>query len=186
MMKRIFWIFIALFLLCGCEKAGPEYLVSSIGFEGDGKEYNVYFETVIINSENTNQTLKVLNGSGETIEKAVSVIERQCTQPLLLSHCGVIVIGDGITQKQFSSIKDYCYDKEPITLSAYFIRSENAQKLLSAKPVSSICVGYDIMGLIKQNKPYKNRFFEVLSLENIGVLPKIELREEGLYFESNN
>lgn len=185
-MKRIFLLLLVLGLLCGCEKTGPEYLVSSIGFDSDGREYNVSFEAIIINSENTEQALKVLKGKGKTIDEAVKEIDRQCTQPLLLSHCGVIIIGDGITKKQFSDIKSYCYSSDPITLSAFFIKSKNAQQLLSAKPLSSACVGYDIMGLLKQNKQYKNRFFEVISNEYNAVLPRIELGKEGLYFESGN
>ncbi len=182
-MKKIFLVLCFLLLLCGCEKTGPEYLVSSIGFDGDGGKYSVSFETIIINSENTEQTLKVLKGEGETIQQAVKEIDRQCTQPLLLAHCGVIIIGDGISSEQFSNIKKYCYDRDPITLSAFFIKSKNAGKLLSAKPLSSACVGYDIMGLIKQNKHFKNRFFEVLSSDYNAVLPRIELGNGGLYFE---
>ena len=61
------------------------------------------------------------------------------------------------SQNMFKEICDYCYSEEQITLSAYFINTPNVEKLLSVKPISSACVGYDIMGLLEQNKTYKNQ-----------------------------
>ena len=69
-------------------------------------------------------------------------------------------------------------------LPTFFIKTKSAQKLLEVKPVSSACVGYDIMGLIKQNKPYKNRFFELINADFKATLPEIALKEGGLYFET--
>ncbi len=183
-MKKIWLGLILILFLCGCEKTAPEYLISSIGFDSKGETYKVCFEAVIINTENTEQSVKLLKGEGETIKEAVDKIERQCTQPLLLSHCGVLAVGEDITRQQFLEICDYCYEKNEITLSAFFIKTKNAQKLLSAKPISSACVGYDIMGLIKQNKHYKNRFFEVINSDYKASIPKISLKDGGLLFEN--
>lgn len=183
-MKKILLILIVVGFLCGCEKTKPEYLVSSIGFEYENHNYNVYFESVIINSENTEQTIKVLKGSGKSIEKAVAQIHRQCTQPLLLSHCGIIVVQNNTSQKVFEEICDYCYSEEQITLSAYFINTPNVEKLLSVKPISSACVGYDIMGLLEQNKNCKNRFYEILNNNYKVDLPIISLKDGGVYFGS--
>lgn len=185
-MKKVILAVLFLFLLCGCEKTGPEYLISSIGFDNENGKYNVYFEAVIINSENEEQTLKLLNGKGDSIDKAVKQIKNSCTQPLLLSHCGVIVIGENIDADQFKDIKNYCYDTDPITLSAYFVKAKNAKELLSAKPVSSACVGYDIMGLLKQNDATKNRFFEILNdVQNV-KLPTISVKDKGVYFDGKS
>lgn len=182
-MKKFFLVVVLLLLLCGCQKTKPEYLVSSIGFDKKQNNYTVFFETVIINTENTSQSLKVLKGEGESLEKAVAQIKRQCTQPLLLSHSGVIAVGEGLNRDDLKQICEYAL-KEEITLSAFFIKTKSAQKLLEVKPVSSACVGYDIMGLIKQNKPYKNRFFELINADFKATLPEIALKEGGLYFET--
>lgn len=181
-MKKCILAVILLLFLCGCQKYKPEYLVSSIGIDKKENNYKVLFETVIINTENTSQILRVLQGEGESIDKAVNQIKKQCTQPLLLSHCGVIMVGENVTDTDLFKICEYAL-KEEITLSAYFIRTKNTQKLLNQKPLSSVCVGYDIMGLIKQNKPYKNRFFELINSKFKAELPQISLKEGGLYFE---
>lgn len=181
-MKKAVLVIALMFLLCGCEKTGPEYLISSIGFDNINGKYNVLFEAVIINSENAQLTLKLLKGEGDTVDEAVSQIKKSITQPLLLSHCGVIIIGENINYAEFDNIKEYCYNSDPITLSAYFVKTKNAKKLLSSKPVSSVCVGYDIMGLIKQNKGIKSRFFEILSGGTSAKLPLISVKDGGLYY----
>ena len=182
-MKRLIFIVILLLLLCGCDNTQPEYLVSSMGFDYNGGKYTVCFESVVVNSENTNQTVKLLKGEGSSIEKAVSVIKKQCTQPLLMSHCGVIAVSENMPLKQFKNVCDFCYKRDEITLSAFFIKTDNPQELLSVKPLSSACVGYDIMGLLKQNSNFKNRFFEVVNSGYKARLPKITEKDGGLYFE---
>ncbi len=183
-MKKIVVVLILITFLCGCEKTKPEYLVSSIGFEYENKNYTVYFESIIINTENTEQTVKVLKGSGSNIKNAVEQIRRQSTQPLLLSHCGIIAVQNNVSKKVFKEICDYCYSQEQITLSAYFIKTQNIEKLLSVKPISSACVGYDIMGLLEQNSKHKNRFYEIINHNYTINLPIISLKDGGVYFES--
>ncbi len=183
-MKRILLSVVFLTFLCGCQKAEPEYLISAMGYDYTGGEYSVCFEAVIINSEDTEQTVKLLEGKGQNIENAVAEIKKKCTQPLLLSHCGVIAVGSDMTKQQLKQVVEYCYDREQITLSALFIETENPQKLLTVKPISSVCVGYEIMGLLKQNTHYNNRFFEVLASNYTAKLPIINHKNGGLYFGS--
>lgn len=188
-MKKLFIPILLVLMLCGCERTKPEYLISSMGFDSKNGNITVYLETVIINSENTEQTLKVLKGTGESVNEAVSNIYRQCTQPLLFSHCGLIIIGENISSTQFDDICDYCYSQDELTLSALFITTPNAEKLLSQKPVSSACVGYDIMGLIEQYSKakklsLKNRYYQIESGETEISLPKITVKKEGYYFEN--
>ncbi len=182
-MKKLGLIIVLLLFLCGCDRTQPEYLISSMGFDYNGGKYTACFEAVVINSENTKQTVKLLKGEGSSIKEAVKKIEKQCTQPLLMSHCGVIAVSENMPLKQFKNVCDFCYNKEEITLSAFFIKTANPQKLLSIKPLSSACVGYDIMGLIKQNPHFKNRFFEVINSDCKAKLPKITQKDGGLYFE---
>ncbi len=182
-MKKTLVLVLFMLLLCGCRKTGPEYLVSGIGFDLENDRYKICFEAIIINSEEPEQTIRLLKGEGETIEEAVAQIDRQCTQPLLLSHCGVLVIGEEVNRARLREIGDFCYSRDEITLSAFFVRTKNAQKLLSVKPVSSACASYDVMGILRENKPYKNRFFEVLSTGYDTNLPEISLKDGGLEFD---
>ncbi|MBR6533031.1 MAG: hypothetical protein IKT44_01205 [Clostridia bacterium] len=182
-MKKISIIIVLLLFLCGCDKTQPEYLISSMGFDYSGGKYIACFEAVVINSENTDQTVKLLKGEGSSIKEAVSVIKKKCTQPLLMSHCGVIAVSENMPPQYFKEVCDFCYNKEEITLSAFFIKTSNPQELLSIKPLSSVCVGYDIMGLIKQNPHFENRFFEVINSGYKARLPKITQKDGGLYFE---
>ncbi len=184
-MKKALWFFVLLLFLCGCEKQGPEYLVSSIGFDKVNDGYKVCFESVIINSEDTKQTVKLLKGEGQTLSMAINEIEKQCTQPLLLSHCGVLVIGDSITKNELNDIATYCVKGEQITLAAFLIRTESAQKLLSVKPLSSVAVGFDIMGLLEQSKHYKNRLFELVNSDYKIPLPSVSINDGGLIFSGS-
>lgn len=181
-MKKIILVLCFAFFLCGCEKTGPEYLVSGMGFDSFDGRYEICFETIVINTETTEQSVRLLKGNGSTVYEAVSQIDRQCTQPLLLSHCGILAIGDSITETELKQIGDYCYSQDELTLSVYLIRTPDAEKLFKAKPISSICAGYDIMGLLKENSGYKNRFFEVLNSGYKAALPKISLKDGGLIF----
>ncbi len=179
-MKRFFLSLLLVLFLCGCEKRGPEYLVSSIGFDKQNDNYKVCFESVIINSEDTKQTVKLLKGEGNTLKGAINQIKKQCTQPLLLSHCGVLVMGENISQNELSDIARFCVKNEEITLSSFLIKTENAEKLLSVKPVSSLTVGFDIMGLLEQNKNYKNRLFEFVNKGYNTTLPSLSINNGGL------
>lgn len=181
-MKKVFIFLAFCFLLCGCEKTGPEYLVSGIGVDVVNGRFGVCFETIIVNTENTQQTVRLIKGKGNTVKEAVKQITAQCTQPLLMAHCGVVVIGENLTCEQLKEVGNYCYEEDEITLSAYFVRADNAEKLFSLKPVSSASVGYDIMGLVKLNKHYNNRFFEVINSDYKAQLPKISIKNKGLKF----
>ncbi len=184
-MKKVFLSLLLVVFLCGCEKRGPEYLVSSIGFDKQNDSYKVCFESVIINSEDTKQTVKLLKGEGESFNSAMEQIEKKCTQPLMLSHCGVLAIGEGITQNELKDISKYCINSKEITLSTFLIKTKNAEKLLSVKPLSSLTVGFDIMGLLEQNKTYKNRLFELVNSDYSNVLPKVGINDGGLIFSGS-
>ena len=181
-MKKMLLVFIVAVLLCGCQNTGPEYLISGIGVDVDNGQYSLCFEAIIVNTENTEQSVKLLKGKGNTVKEAVEQIKKQCTQPLLMAHCGVVAVGQEVSRAQLKEVGQYCQNGGEITLSAYFVRTENAEKLLSVKPVSSASVGYDIMGLVKRNKKFNNRFFEVINSDYKNSLPKISLKNKGLNF----
>ena len=188
-MKKVLLVLPILLCFCGCRKTQSEYLISAIGFDNNGGMLNTCFEAVIINSETQSEELKIIEVQGETVEECVKNLSRKSTQGYLLSHCGVLIIGQSVTEKQLNGIYDFCLKNPDITLSVLLAETENAKKLLSGKPVSTISVGYDIMWLIKQysenrNINFKNRCFEIISQSEKPPLPKIQPISEGYYLEN--
>lgn len=150
--------------------SGTEYIISAIGFDSSYDSVDMVLEAIIINSEDAEADKKteLLKGRGKTVADAYSNILRSATEPILLSHAGVVVIGDSITTNHFKDICHWFYYKKDTTLGTFFVFSEVAEDLLSCETVSSIAVGYDIVGLLEQsmaeNKTdYKNRFYQVES-----------------------
>lgn len=150
-------------------------MVAAIGFETDGELIAVSVETIIINSElpESEPVPTVLTGAGTTISEALDSIGSSLAKPMILNHCGVIVIGERMTKYWFDKICDYCFNENRITLSAYMISAESPSELLSGKPESSVAVGYDIMGIIEQQSArtgisYNSRYFEIEGLREKG------------------
>jgi hypothetical protein len=186
-MKRILTPFLCLIFLCGCHQKPQEYLVTAIGVDVFMGEYVLTVESVIINTETDSEKRQTLTGKGRTLDQAFNDIEKQTTMPLMLSHCGIIIVGKTISRTTLKGIMRYCKERGEITLSAYFIKTENAALLLEKEPISSISVGYDLMAMIKTNNmqnstKIKNRLFEICENEN-PILPLINLTEKGYYFD---
>lgn len=184
-MKRCVLCLLILLSLSGCYKSNNNYLISSIGFDYEDGMYNTAFEAVISNSETDEQTVKLIKAKGDTIEKCVKEIEKQCTQEVLLSHCGIIAVGESVDKERLQEIYDYCFKNENITISVRFVKTENAEKLLSQEPVSAVAVGYDILNLTEQtDKSAKNRYFEIMAQNGKAKMPKVTLTKEGYYIEN--
>ena len=185
-MKKLIIPILCIILLCGCENKPQEYIITAIGVDYDKGLYTVSFEALIINTENEEQELKVITGKERTLLKAVEEIKKQNTLPLMLSHCGIVAVGDGISREKLKGIMRFAKEHGDITLSVLFLKTENANKLLDSKPLSSASVGYDLMSMLKnakesEGKNIKNRLFEICENES-PVLPRIEKNEKGYYF----
>ena len=184
-------------LLCGCRfttggaAIDRRFIVSAVGFSTDGAVINVSAEAIIINSETPESDPKaeVLSASGTTLAEAFEAISASLARPMLLEHCGVIVIGNGITPAWLDKICDYCFSENRITLSSYMISADDPAALLSGEPESSVAVGYDIMGIIEQNSSssgiyYDSRYFEIEGLREKGrhvfTLPYFTRGEDGV------
>lgn len=182
-MKKLIILLLLPILLCGCEQKPNGYLVTSVAVDYQGGLYTVWYEAIITNTEKADQKREVLSVSARTLFEAIGGIEKQTTQPLIMSHCGVVVVGDGITRTKLKGIMRYCKENRDITLSVQFLRCKEPEKLMKTEPVSSIGVGYDLVSLIKHQRPSeKIRLFEIYKDHN-PILPKIELTEKGYCFE---
>ncbi len=182
-MKKLFIILLCPLLLCGCRQKPQEYLITAIAADYNGGLYTVYYEAVIINTENSGQKREILTASGRTLLETIAQIEKQTTLPLLMSHCGIVAVGKGITRTKLRGIMKYCKENRDITLSVQFIKTDNPEQLLKTEPLSSISVGYDLVSLIRtQKRNLKNRLFEIYKNQN-PILPELNLTEKGYYFE---
>lgn len=199
-MKKILYILLFLpVFLCGCSNGNtvirekPEYMISALGFEKNQGKMTVFMEAVVINSEDTTaeKKLLLLEGAGDSVKQGAENAEKRAVQPINLSHCGVIVIGKSITEADFKEIRQYCYNRDEINLSAFFIAAESAKELLSREPIASVAVGYDIMSRLESRKElsyreYKNRFYQI-EAESYREAPKydIPLLKDGIFSKSN-
>lgn len=196
-MKRILILsFFLCFFLCGCKSSNifsaeePEYMVSSIGFRRENSgEKTVFLESIVINAEDTEAEKKIitLEGKGETLEEAYRKAKEKAVQPLNLSHCGVVIINENTNTEFLEEICDFCYEKDPINLAAFFIYAPDVKKLLKEKPIASVSVGFDIMSRLSvakeiTGKEYKNRFYQIESLRRKGKnVFDIPLLKDGIF-----
>ncbi len=187
-------VFSVLFSLCGCASAKPitskteQYTVASLGFERENDKLRLFVEAIVVGTEGTSKAEpRLISGEGENIEKAFSSVSKKISQPLLLSHCAVVVLGSSLKSQDYAKIFDYCLKKRDITISAFAVITDNAETLLNMSPVSSVAVGYDIVGMIEQQKEnFKNRIYEIEAEKYKGksaLIPVIKIEGEEFYYE---
>lgn len=181
-MKRLLSILIVICLcatISGCSAKEAiasdkqEYIVSALGFDNDGSEILMILEAIAVNSDDLTlqkQSL-LITGTGKTAAEAFAEIIEKTTQPLMFSHCAVIVVGKELSGKQLENIFDFCYEKDEINLAAMFVTAEKSRKLLSCKPLSSVAMGYDIVTMAEvfgeeRGIIFENLFYEIESARN--------------------
>lgn len=200
-MKKILSIFtvvLVIFSLCGCSAKEAiasdkqEYMVSSLGFDNKNSYIRMILEVIIINSDDltSEKGNELIIGTGNTVNEAFQKVSEKITQPLMFSHSGVIVVGSDITPEQLEEIFDFCYQKDEINLAAMFVSTENAEELLSCKAVSSVAVGYDIMGMVEviseeRGAVFENLFYEIESARDKPMktifMPSIAVEDEQFF-----
>ena len=197
-MKRlIISVFTALLclMLCGCStpvgtQNDRRFMVTALGFSGND-DITLTAEIVTVPSESAEvePRTQVLSCTENGINKALNGIADSLSRPMLLAHCGVIVIDTALSAESFAEICDYCFKENKITLSVYMMASENPKALLDGEPLYSVAVGYDIMGIIGQKSEtekinFTNRYFEIQSGREKGEtafsLPYFRRGEDGV------
>ena len=193
-MKRIAVVILSfIFLLSGCAGTKPvsskteQYIVSALGFDFDNG-FKVSAEAVIVGTEGTSKAeAKVITGQGKTIEEAFYELRKKTSQPLLLSHCGLLLLGEDIN---FEEVLEYAKKNKELTLSVFLGATDNAEQLLNLEAVSSIAIGYDLVGMIEQQEEsegenFKNRFYEIEASRKRGKnikLPFFVIEKEEFSF----
>lgn len=195
--KRILSLLLVLILplcLSGCSgsvytQSDRQYIVSALGFINKNGVIKAIAEAVAVNAESTEQSVErvVLKGEGETPSESILDLGAKLSKPLLFDHCGVILIDASLNGEEVEKVFSYCEQNKQINLAAYIVHSDNIEKLLSLKPMASLTVGYDIIGVIDRAQSlygirYFNRFYEVkanlLKKADTFVLPSFEIKGE--------
>ena len=165
-------------------------MVSSIGFgRENSSEKTVFLESIVINAEDTEAEKKIitLEGKGKTLKEAYKKAKEKAVQPLNLNHCGVVIIKENTDIAFLEEICQFCYEKDPINLAAFFVYAPDVKKLFDEKPIASVSVGYDIMSRLSvakeiTGKEYKNRFYQIESLRKKGKNDfDIPLLKDGIF-----
>ena len=181
--------------LVGCSSSvstqnDRRFMVTSLGFSGSEK-LTVTAEIVTVNSESAESEprTQVLSYTASSINEALNGVLDSLSRPVLLEHCGVIVIDTALSAESFAEICEYCFKENRITLSVYMIAADDPEILLDGEPLYSAAVGYDIMGIIGQKSEtekvnFYNRYFEIESGrekgETVFSLPYFNREEDGV------
>lgn len=185
-MKKLSVCLAAVIICCtlaGCQitsgSAGNDrrFMVTALGFSEGGDNITVTAEIVTVNSESAKAepSPQTLSCTANGITAALDGISNSLSRPMLLEHCGVIVIDTALNAERLGEICDYCFRENRITLSVYMVSADNPAVLLDGEPVSSVAVGYDIMGIIGQKTKtgkikFENRYFEIEARREKGEL----------------
>ncbi len=179
-MKKISSLFLCFFtVLClaGCDISGypsetnMEYMASSLGFSKANGGIKALAEIIVVNSDSKAEgTAKtVMSAEGETVETAIYNLRATLAKPLMLNHCGLLVLDRKLSREQITDIWDYCFKEKSITQAIEAVCTDNAEKLLNLKPSSAVAMGYEISTALKQNREYtgvnnRNRYYQIENL----------------------
>lgn len=177
MSKKLFCLLPVIILITltfgGCKgvrdyvEPDQQYLISAIGFDSENGKIKMSAEAIAVRQEDRESGIEsvIFTGYGKTVNDAFIEIYSYIANNPVFSHCGVFILGDSLNEEQLENIFGFVYDESEISFDAYIIASDDAEKLLKAKPISSPVLGYDLMGLIKQRTDswklkYTSRIYE--------------------------
>ena len=156
----------AILTLCGCGGSRsyiePEEIavVSALGFDVSESGVQVSLQTTHGNGDT-----ELKCGEGESVSLALSSVYSMGSDRYELSHCALIVLGDGLTAETVSEILLLC-EKSEISDAVLFIGTHEASELLSLNRSS----GYDLAFSMRPHPNgaglfSKNRFYEIMGSE---------------------
>ncbi len=171
-------LFAVLMLLCLCLSScsfvsgysEPEdrYIVSAIGFDKEGDTLEVSVQ--IVGKEGN----LLRSGKGERVRGAMAHIEGADAKQLEISHCAIIIIGDGIDSESLSEIFGYCRENNDITVGVKVAAAHRAKDILSLD-----ADGYELLGAVRDGADGVgfaggSRFYEIEDTRAVYHLPYFE------------
>lgn len=183
---KIFFVFTLILSLSGCSML-TEYteseqvvVVSAMGFDIESNVIKISAEIV---SQQKNDEAIIITSWGKTAEECIVNLKQTAGVPLILSHCGTVVLGETLGFTQAKEIINFLGSLYEFPLGSYLSSSQNALSLLKSKSISEEQNGYTIMRILKQNNK-DSRLFTILRKDEIS-LPQFEVRNENYYLKDD-
>ncbi len=201
--KSFFVVICLCACLCGCtgyeavSNQKQEYIVSSLGFDLSAGELMLTVEALVVNSDDIEESKenRIITARGDNVKDAFSKLKNGITQPLSLRHNGIIAIGSNIPPQSLEDVFEALTDDSLVNIDTMVISTENAHSLLSAKPISSVTVGYDILSMVEvvekeKGITFDNRLYKISAVFQKQVkafsLPFIAISQGKFYFDGLN
>lgn len=170
---------------------GSEYIVTALGIDETLNGLNLTVESIPTNSEDSDSSKAILlKGEGKTLAEAYFSCLLQAAEPFLLGHVGLIVFGETVSRETAKATLDWFYSKKSATLSTLLAAAPSAEELLSCAKISSVAIGYDVVGMLRSYESntgisLKNSFFEIKELflreESVAALPYLSVEDDAFF-----
>ena len=177
-LMSILIVFAAVLSLSGCGGyyTEPEdtVTVSAMGFDLSESGVRVSLQSVT-----DGKSTDIISGEGESVSFALAHLSGE--KPTELSHCALIVIGDGMGKERLTEIFELCREKREIGDTVLIAATHDAKALLSLDGA----VGYDVVGSMRAHPESaglfsKNRFYELWSeYSDVMALPYFHVSEDS-------
>ncbi len=148
-----------------------EYIVSSVGFDEGENKVEIVMEILVVNADDMNEgkEKRIFEASGKTVKEAYYKLISNTTQPVTLTHNGIVAIGKSIKSERFKELLEFCSREPQFNVGTMFVYTEDCRKLLNKNPLSSISVGYDILSMLEvlssqTGVKLNNKFYEIRSI----------------------
>ncbi len=159
-MKRciVFLCVFCVLVLCGCSyrEIDRGYLVTAIGFQKENVKSKIYIEAISSSDVNDSPpTRVVLESEGSNFENALTNLNRSLVKPLYFEQLGAAVISGDQTDEGISFLKSI----KNINYGIFVVKTDDIDLLFKSQTPSGV-LGYDIIGLIKNNGKFKNQLYQ--------------------------
>ena len=162
----LFVLATAMLTTVGCgRRAGytePEEVavVSAMGVDSSETGVRVSLQTVAGGSTS------VVKAEGESVELALSELYGSGSKRYELSHCALVVLGDGLGSGRVFEVYDFCESVSELSDAVLLVSTHDALSLLSLEGAA----GYDIASAMRSYPDgaglfSRNRFYEIKSAE---------------------
>ncbi len=144
-----------LFCLSACGGSEPEqvYLVSAVGFDGDGDGVTLSVEVPVSRAgDSKGLECKLFVGRGARVEDALREVTAGLSRELFFGHCALMVLGEGLSAEQSDEAFEFASSEVFISLAAQVVFTPNAKALLEGGGLSSPAAGYDLPAILRETE----------------------------------
>lgn len=145
-------------------------LVSAIGFDAKDGVLVMSAETP---SKSSNDESVIIKGSGKTADECIKNINRSVGSNIMLSHCGIAVLGESLSYNDSKEILFFLFSCQDFPLASRITASINAESLLNCNSLSGEPIGYDILRFLKnmeeENEEFASQLYVVMRKDDIAL-----------------